>query len=66
MLLKLYHDRVIRSDHCFLGRVHRDEFLSFSTSFADRILDLLERERRPLPLSVRHWPREKLWAPNHR
>lgn len=63
VLLKLYHDRVIRSDHCFLGKVHRDEFLSFSASFADRILDLLEREREPLPLSVRHRPRAKLWAP---
>lgn len=63
VLLKLYHERVIRSDHCFLGKIHRDAFLSFSESFADRILELLERERPPLPLSVRHRPRARLWAP---
>lgn len=62
VLLTLFNERVIESDHCFLQKPHLRRFGELMESFVQTGMKMLDQKRpRRRRTQVRHHPRKKSW-----
>ncbi len=62
VLLRLFSDRVIESDHSFLSINHTKKYLEFTRSIVDNIPEMIEEKRAKSPLSACHQSHKRAWT----